>query len=268
MNKVILDYFAEVRGSHLHANGESSTEKLIELIEGKAGEKILEIGFGTGATIVQMSSKFKQTHFYGVDTSEKMYRTASGKVRFSLLDSRIELQQLDGRELPFKTGSIDKIFIESVLAIQSKKQLKSLLSEFSRVLKHGGTLLFNETIWLDSTAKNTIKEINSACLETFGIIQSSGDFPYLDDWLKLLKSHGFAIEASFRLSDVHASKERMTLSKNALLSKVYSSIGWLKSKINPRLRREWKAYQISMNSILNQQKPLMSGAIVLAINKN
>jgi len=268
MNDPILDYFSDSRVGYLHANGATSTKILIQLIDCQAQESVLEVGFGTGTTIIRMASTFKKTSFFGVDVSEKMCKTASGRVRFSLLNKRIKLQKWAGFDLPFGNRSIDKIYIESVLAIQSKKQLEALLSEIARVLKHDGILLFNETIWLETTSKEIIHQVNLDCLKAFGIIQATADYPYLTDWLSLLEKRGFDVERVLNLSDIESTDKLKSKSRDNLLSKIYSNIGWWKAKTNPKLRRDWKTYKKNMETILKDTNPLMSGFIIVAKNKS
>ena len=48
-----------------------------------------------------------------------------------------------------------------------------MLDEFDRLLKSGGQLAFNETIWLPNQDPLKIKAFNESCLNHFGIIQLS-----------------------------------------------------------------------------------------------
>lgn len=55
-------------------------DKLIEQMDVQAGENVLEVGCGTGRNLVILAEKFPLTHFYGLDASTEMLKTAQAKV--------------------------------------------------------------------------------------------------------------------------------------------------------------------------------------------
>ncbi len=161
----ILDFYAETNAAYLHARGEAATEKLVALVNGQPGEKILEIGFGTASTLVHMAVAFPKTVFYGVDISPLMYKKAMARLRFCGLEKRCTLHKVQpGERLPFEDGFFDKIYVESVLGMQPGEQLAFAVEEIGRLLKPGGMLILNETIWLDHTTPGEMQAFNRACL--------------------------------------------------------------------------------------------------------
>ncbi|MBK8873761.1 MAG: hypothetical protein IPN13_07520 [Bacteroidetes bacterium] len=61
MSHHILNYFGQINGAFIHARGRAATLKIIELLDCKPDESILELGFGTGATFTYLSSVYKDT---------------------------------------------------------------------------------------------------------------------------------------------------------------------------------------------------------------
>jgi ubiquinone/menaquinone biosynthesis C-methylase UbiE len=186
----ILSYLGKVNASYLHANGRPATSALIQHLNCRPYEHILEIGHGTGATLILLKSKYRKTKFTGIDRSEIMYQKAKNRLRFCGIKD-IPLLRTNSLSIPFPNNTFDKIYLESVLGIQERNDLKSMLKEIKRVLKPHGRLVMNETIWLESTSLSRINSINQNCKSEFEIIQANSKYPYLSDWKLLIQEIGF-----------------------------------------------------------------------------
>lgn len=264
MTNNILDYFGNSHATYIHARGKLSTNKLFELLNPQLDEKILEIGFGTGATLVQIASQ-SNAHFFGYEMSPIMFKKALKRLQFCKISKNITINLLDEKnKFPVPDNSFDRIYAESIFAIQEGSDLRDLFIEIKRVLKPNGVLLFNETIWLESTSKNRAAEINKACKKSFGIIQSNDLYLNVSDWKGLLLELRFDIEITLKVSEINQSKAQKSLA--TLLSKTYTIIGKTKALFSPTLRRNWKTHQLEMESIINSQEKLMEGYILKAIN--
>ena len=265
MTDKILDYFGNSHASHIHARGAVTTQKLIELLEAKKGEKVLEIGFGTGATLVQMATRYK-ADFYGYEVSTIMHHKAHKRVQFCNLQNHIHLTLLATKnQFPAPDNTFDRVYAESILAIQEGDDFTNLLNEIKRVLKPNGVLLFNETIWIDSTSKSTAQQINSACKKSFGIIQANHDYLHLSDWKNALSQIGLIPELEINVATLTPQKEKLSIP--TMSSKLFTLIGKVKASASPTMRQNWKNYQLQMNTILNHHDKVMEGVIVRACNK-
>lgn len=260
----ILEYLGNSHAEYIHAKGRQSTDKFIELLKPQDHEKILEIGFGTGATLVQTATKSK-AKLFGYEVSPIMYRKASKRIRFCNLSEKINVRLLDQKNsFPADNNSFNKVYAESILAIQEGDGLKNLLLEIKRVLKPGGILLFNETIWLESITKNKAKHINKECKKSFGIIQSNDEYLHVSDWKRLLLSIGFEPELEIRVDELPPTKQKM--SWVLLLSKSFTLIGKIRTYASISKRREWRQITRNMDAIKNNEN-LMEGRIIKAYKR-
>jgi SAM-dependent methyltransferase len=268
MQNEILGYFSKMHAQYIHARGELATNVLITNLNCRPQEKILEIGFGTGTTLVQLYSNNRQTNFFGLEQSELMFRTANSRLRFTLTGNAVKLSLVDQKnKIPFETNFFDKIFLESVLAIQEGDDLEILLSEIKRVLKPDGILLMNETIWLDSTPLDEIHRVNELCKDAFGIIQSNSDYPYLKNWKDLLTKLNFECENIIKLDEVRDNPKTDFRNPYRLLSFLFTSFGKLRYLLNYSLRKERKIYFQKMKEIIPVGKSLMGGVLFKAVYK-
>jgi ubiquinone/menaquinone biosynthesis C-methylase UbiE len=260
----LLNYLGNSHASYIHSRGKQSTNKLIELLNPQKGEKILEIGFGTGATLVQLAAQ-SDASFFGYEMSPIMYQKASKRIKFCKMSGKITVTLLKKKnQFPAPDNTFDQIYAESIIAIQEGTDFKDLLLEIKRVLKPNGVLLFNETIWLKTTDKKQAKAINERCKKAFGIIQSSHEYLHLSDWKNLLTEINFKYELEIPVSEIRATEEN--LSQPILCSKIYTLMGKMKAALSPSMRKKWKTYTLEMASIVNKKEQLMEGIISKAYN--
>lgn len=255
----ILDFYSRSHTAYLHACGEKATTLLIEKVGKNPGEKILEIGFGTGATLVRMAQKFTGAMLYGVDISDHMLKKARSRLRLCGLQQRCQLSVLPpGSPLPFPDAFFDTVYAESVLGILEGAHFGRMFEEIHRVMKPGGQLVFNETIWLESTTPEEIHRINTACKSAFGIIQANGDFPYPQNWMSLLKEKGFSISEIFRLDQVDLPSNP---DSDSFRSRVFTFSGKLKAIL---IYRSFFKNMKKAGAQITGQQQQMAGFMVVA----
>lgn len=256
----ILTQLGRENAAYVHARGWLATRFLVEKLSCQPKENILEIGFGTGATLVVLASRCKESHFFGVETSKTMYDKGVRRIAFCGLSDKITCHyNQKSTELPFADFSMDKIYCESVLAIQEDQNLPEMLKEIWRVLKPNGKLIFNETIWLNSTRKEEILKINESCKLNYGIIQSNGAYPTLNSWQNLLSQIGFEVIETVRVDELSDDSPGVGNWRIAL-SSLFTIIG--------KIKRKLKGKKLE-NIILETEGPnkLMEG-IIFEVRKN
>jgi ubiquinone/menaquinone biosynthesis C-methylase UbiE len=123
--------------------------KLIELIDPKAGESILEFGFGTAQNIILLAGREKKALIQGVDIDPKIKNIAEHKLNKNKLN--VPLYLYDGQTLPFQNDSFDKVYSSLVFHQLDSATKLNCLRELHRVLKPNGKLVIGD--W--GKAKNT-----------------------------------------------------------------------------------------------------------------
>jgi len=117
------------------------TEMGLNRLAAKEGETILEIGFGTGHSVVDLASKVGDSgRVYGIDLSSGMGIITRKRVKQAGLLGTVGLSLGDAFRLPFKAESFDAIFISFTLELFDTPEISVVLLECKRVLQDEGRL--------------------------------------------------------------------------------------------------------------------------------
>jgi demethylmenaquinone methyltransferase/2-methoxy-6-polyprenyl-1,4-benzoquinol methylase len=124
-----------------------STEKKyrdwgLEKLSAQSGERILEIGFGTGHCLVSLAQAVGPTgRVLGVDISDGMLAIARERLQNEGLSGCVELRLGDAAKLDFiEAGTLDGIFMSFTLELFDNPEIPRVLQECHRILKPGGRL--------------------------------------------------------------------------------------------------------------------------------
>lgn len=104
-------------------------------LDAKAGERVLDLGVGTGLTLPHYA---KGVRVVGIDLSDGMLREADERVKKLGLD-HIDLIRADAMHTPFADQSFDHILITHVISVVSNPE--RLLDEAARLLKPDGRIV-------------------------------------------------------------------------------------------------------------------------------
>ena len=114
----------------------------LNLLKVADGETVLEIGYGTGKSVVVLARAVgEKGRVYGVDLSEGMHRIASDRVRKANLLERVDLKCGDATKLPFDTNSFDAVFSSFTLDLFDTPEIPTVLRECHRVLRSPGRIV-------------------------------------------------------------------------------------------------------------------------------
>ena len=107
--------------------------RVLERLDARDGERILDIGCGTGRLTAEIASRVPGTRVVGVDRSRTMLAEARRRA------SGLTLGQADATRLPLRDRTFDAVF--STATFHWVHDHATLFAEISRVLVPGGRLV-------------------------------------------------------------------------------------------------------------------------------
>jgi ubiquinone/menaquinone biosynthesis C-methylase UbiE len=113
----------------------------LQKLRAAEGETVLEIGFGTGHSVVALARSVGESgRVYGIDISPRMLDSTRAKVAASGYAERVELVLGDAAHLPYEEGFFDAVFMSFVLELFDTPEIAKVLSECRKVLKKDGRI--------------------------------------------------------------------------------------------------------------------------------
>jgi len=129
------------RAYHLLADAaeHEARETGLRLLGVRAGERVLEIGFGTGHALVRLARAVgKRGSVAGIDFSQGMTDVAREQLAEAGLAERVDLRCVVVPPLPFADGSFDAVFLSFTLELFPDDAIPGVLADVRRVLRGEG----------------------------------------------------------------------------------------------------------------------------------
>ncbi len=196
-NKHFYDRISEYYDSIANANEHRARELGEQMLGLQPGAQVLEIGFGTGNSILNLVQQVGESgKVCGIDVSQGMYDVAQAKVDQAGLTNRVELRIGDAIQLDWPDKSFDAVFLSFTLELFSKTDMDLVLQECKRVLRPGGRL------GVVGMATVRAGEHESALEKTY--VWMHRHFPHIVDcrpidFDSVLSANGFTIENEKRI---------------------------------------------------------------------
>ncbi len=114
----------------------------LDLLKAAPGEKVLEIGFGTGHCLSALARSVGPTgEVFGIDLSDRMMKLARRNLARAGVLERCALSCCDAAILPYRAGSLHAVFMSFALELFDTPEIPQVLSECKRVLQTGGRIV-------------------------------------------------------------------------------------------------------------------------------
>lgn len=109
--------------------------------ECRGGERVLEVGFGSGLSFLNLNPLYKEIH--GLDLTADVQ--AVGDV-FQHQGIQTFLQNGDIMEMPYAAETFDTVLLISILEHLKPEELEKAFGEIKRVLKPGGQVVYGAPV--------------------------------------------------------------------------------------------------------------------------
>ena len=117
------------------------TRRVIEHMGKRQPEKILDIGCGTGNSLIEIKKDLKnQTHILGLDLSYKMCQKARNKLNGLEGSADADVICSNALSAPYAENSLNAILLSFTLELLPGELMGSLLDEIARLLVRDGYL--------------------------------------------------------------------------------------------------------------------------------
>lgn len=114
----------------------------LELLNAQSGERVLEIGYGTGKALLMLAKKVGlEGYIAGIDISTGMRDIAQERLREAGLQNNVDLRCGDALQLPFVSGRFNAIFISFTLELFDTPEIPLLLTACKNVLCDDGRVV-------------------------------------------------------------------------------------------------------------------------------
>lgn len=130
-------------GSSVEVAAARLTDLLIDRLGVGPGDRVLDVGCGTGKPAVQLA-RATGAEVVGISVSAGDVTLATALARSEGLAGQVRFEHADALDLPFGTDSFDAaLALESLIHIERREQA---LAQIARVLKPGGRLALTDFI--------------------------------------------------------------------------------------------------------------------------
>jgi len=181
-------YYNSISGIYdwITASEETFIRKGVDLLAVAPGQKILEVGCGTGRALAMIGKKLSSTgSLVGLDLSRQMLRKSRKKTSSQTI-APPHLVQADGAILPLKNNLFDRVLISFTLELFSLEEIQTVLDQIKRVLVPEGRLI---VIALSKEPENLPVKLYEFAHQRFPVALDCRPIPLVD----LMKANGFLI---------------------------------------------------------------------------
>ncbi len=190
MNLKYLKHLAKRGSTFIHPKGFEATDLLISKLNIKPSDNILEIGCGTGGTLIEIINRYG-IKITAVEILDEMITVAEKNLKSLNLTDKAEIINIKpGEKYPFENNSFDKIYAESVLGFQDKPGMEFIFSEIRRLIKPDGIFILNDALWKKGVPDSIVNSITRQAYKDFGLAHASPSNIDFDKLVGIADSQG------------------------------------------------------------------------------
>ena len=113
----------------------------LRMLDARPGERILEIGVGTGHTLAALAQQVgTDGSLLGIDLSLRMTQATRRRLARKNRGTRLALIQADARHLPLDAVSVDAVTMSFTLELMATEDIPVVLTQCRRVLRDAGRI--------------------------------------------------------------------------------------------------------------------------------
>ena len=177
------DVVALILGESYHPGGLELTRRLARCLDLHAGQKVLDVASGPGATAFLLAAEFG-VEVEGVDLGEQSVAKANARAAEQGVAGRVRFTVGDAEQLPLPDASVDAVVCECAFCTFPDKPTAA--RELARVLRPGGRLGITD-VALDPTRLDD--ELRSMA----GWVACLADARPLEEYVGLLEAEGLHV---------------------------------------------------------------------------
>ena len=177
------DVVALVLGESYHPGGLDLTRRLARSLDLRAGERVLDIASGPGATALLLAAEFG-VEVDGVDLGPATVERANATAAGAQLERQVRFHCGDAERLPLPDASVDAVVCECAFCTFPDK--RTAAAEIARVLRPGGRVGITD-VALDPTRLDA--ELQSLA----GWVACIADARPVDEYVVLLEGAGLHV---------------------------------------------------------------------------
>jgi ubiquinone/menaquinone biosynthesis C-methylase UbiE len=145
--------------------------QVIEMLDFRPDDKVLEVGFGPGVAIQLLLHRVPAGSVAGIDYSQEMVRQAAARNAAALRNRRVDLRYGSAERLPFADETFDKAL--AINSMQAWPDAPAGLREIQRVLKHDGNVALGFTINSGQPKEGVVELLDAAGFAQVRIVDGS-----------------------------------------------------------------------------------------------